>query len=53
MTPAIRQEVLYKHVVQDIIIPIKHMEEGMELFHKEFCIYPILGKLFMGGLCAN
>eukprot|EP00612_Vaucheria_litorea_P008520 CAMPEP_0171472976 /NCGR_PEP_ID=MMETSP0946-20130122/1580_1 /TAXON_ID=109269 /ORGANISM="Vaucheria litorea, Strain CCMP2940" /LENGTH=478 /DNA_ID=CAMNT_0012002679 /DNA_START=514 /DNA_END=1947 /DNA_ORIENTATION=- len=42
MTPQIRKEVVYKHVVQDIIIPIDEMARSIDLFHEWFNIYPLL-----------
>jgi delta24-sterol reductase len=42
MTPQIRREVVYKHVVQDIIIPIDEMARSIDLFHEWFEIYPLL-----------
>lgn len=42
MTPQIRREVVYKHVVQDIIIPIDEMSRSIDLFHEWFEIYPLL-----------
>eukprot|EP00640_Fibrocapsa_japonica_P001930 CAMPEP_0113943062 /NCGR_PEP_ID=MMETSP1339-20121228/18816_1 /TAXON_ID=94617 /ORGANISM="Fibrocapsa japonica" /LENGTH=443 /DNA_ID=CAMNT_0000947817 /DNA_START=468 /DNA_END=1799 /DNA_ORIENTATION=+ /assembly_acc=CAM_ASM_000762 len=42
MTPQIRKEVVYKHVVQDIIIPIDEMSKSIDLFHEWFEIYPLL-----------
>ena len=31
MTPQIRREVVYKHVVQDIIIPVDEMSRSIDL----------------------
>jgi delta24-sterol reductase len=42
MTPQIRREVIYKHVVQDIIIPIDEMSQAIDNFHEWFEIYPLL-----------
>jgi hypothetical protein len=42
MTPQIRREVVYKHVVQDIIIPVDEMSRSIDLFHEWFEIYPLL-----------
>lgn len=42
MSPKVREEVVYKHVVQDIIVPIKDMKSACDLFHEEFDIYPLL-----------
>ncbi|KAG5176936.1 hypothetical protein JKP88DRAFT_189544 [Tribonema minus] len=42
MTPQIRKEVVYKHVVQDIIIPVDEMARSIDLFHEWFNIYPLL-----------
>ena len=42
MTPQIRREVVYKHVVQDIIIPLHEMSRSIDLFHEWFEIYPLL-----------
>jgi Delta24-sterol reductase len=42
MTPQIRKEVVYKHVVQDIIIPVDEMARAIDLFHEWFNIYPLL-----------
>lgn len=42
MTPQIRREVVYKHVVQDIIIPISEMSNSVDKFHDWFEIYPLL-----------
>lgn len=42
MTRAIRESVVTKHVVQDIIVPIDAMRDGLELFHKQFDLYPLL-----------
>lgn len=43
MTPQIRREVVYKHVVQDIIIPLDELERSIDLFHNWFevrrCVY--------------
>ena len=36
MTPEIRREVVYKHVVQDIIIPVDEMSRSIDLFHEWF-----------------
>ena len=36
MTPQIRREVVYKHVVQDIIIPIDELSRSIDLFHEWF-----------------
>ncbi|CAM9420866.1 unnamed protein product [Phaeothamnion confervicola] len=42
MTPQIRREVVYKHVVQDIIIPVDELQRSIDLFHEWFEIYPLL-----------
>mmetsp|Transcript_11332 Transcript_11332/g.29706 ORF Transcript_11332/g.29706 Transcript_11332/m.29706 type:complete len:181 (-) Transcript_11332:415-957(-) len=42
MTTAIRESVVTKHVVQDIVVPIDCMPGGLQLFHEEFEIYPLL-----------
>lgn len=42
MTPQIRRDVVYKHVVQDIIIPVDEMSRSIDLFHEMFEIYPLL-----------
>lgn len=42
MTRAIRESVVTKHVVQDIIVPIDAMRDGLELFHEQFDLYPLL-----------
>ncbi|KAL1921770.1 uncharacterized protein VTP21DRAFT_10412 [Calcarisporiella thermophila] len=41
-TPEVRQELLYKHVVQDITIPMSLMKESIYLFEDIFCLYPLL-----------
>ncbi|KAI9298914.1 FAD-binding domain-containing protein, partial [Neoconidiobolus thromboides FSU 785] len=41
-TPEIRKKTVYNHVVQDVMVPIKHMKEAIELFDDEFSIYPLL-----------
>lgn len=42
MTPQIRREVIYKHVVQDMIVPMDNMSEAIDKFHEWFNIYPLL-----------
>lgn len=42
MTPQIRREVIYKHVVQDMIVPMECMSEAINKFHEWFNIYPLL-----------
>ncbi|KAG8457262.1 hypothetical protein KFE25_011936 [Diacronema lutheri] len=42
MTTAIRESVVTKHVVQDIVVPIDSMQDGLKLFHEQFNIYPLL-----------
>ena len=39
---AIRESVVTKHVVQDIVVPIDSMQDGLKLFHEQFNIYPLL-----------
>ncbi len=42
MNKGVRRKLIYKHVVQDIIIPISVMSEAIDLFHDLFEIYPLL-----------
>ncbi|CAM9134024.1 unnamed protein product [Chrysoparadoxa australica] len=42
MSPQIRQDVVYKHVVQDIIIPLTELSRSIDLFDSLFEIYPLL-----------
>jgi len=42
MTPQIRREVIYKHVVQDMMVPMSCMSEAIDKFHEWFDIYPLL-----------
>ncbi|KAI0225012.1 hypothetical protein L0F63_005129 [Massospora cicadina] len=41
-TPEIRRRCVYQHVVQDVMVPIKHMKEAVELYDEAFGIYPLL-----------
>jgi delta24-sterol reductase len=40
--PAIRKSSIYAHVVQESIIPLKHLEEGIDKFDDWFGVYPLL-----------
>lgn len=42
MTEEIRRRLVEKHVVQDIVIPIRSMEEAVSRFDAWFGIYPLL-----------
>jgi delta24-sterol reductase len=42
MNRGVREKLIFKHVVQDIIVPIARMREAVDLFHEEFDIYPLL-----------
>jgi delta24-sterol reductase len=42
MNKGVRRKLIFKHVVQDIIIPISVMSEAIDLFHDLFEIYPLL-----------
>jgi Delta24-sterol reductase len=42
MTKEIRQRVINKHIVQDIIVPLSVMSETVDLFHDLFEVYPLL-----------
>ncbi|KAJ9061351.1 hypothetical protein DSO57_1021536 [Entomophthora muscae] len=40
--PKIRRQTVYQHVIHDAMVPIKYMEQAIELFDEEFGIYPLL-----------
>ncbi|KAJ1617411.1 hypothetical protein T492DRAFT_495224 [Pavlovales sp. CCMP2436] len=42
LTPSIREAAVTKQVVQDIILPMDDLADAVELFHKEWEIYPLL-----------
>jgi delta24-sterol reductase len=42
MTEGIRWKLVHKHVVQDIIVPMRELERSVEEFHKRFEVYPLL-----------
>ena len=42
MNKGVRKKLIFKHVVQDIIIPISVMSESIDLFDDLFEIYPLL-----------
>ncbi|MGB5192828.1 MAG: FAD-binding protein [Polyangiales bacterium] len=42
MTEGVRWKLVHKHVVQDIIIPMRELEGAVEEFHRRFEVYPLL-----------
>jgi delta24-sterol reductase len=40
--PVIRKSAIYAHVVQESIMPLKHLKEGVEKFDDWFGVYPLL-----------
>ena len=40
--PVVRRASVYAHVVQESIMPLKHLEEGVEKFDDWFGVYPLL-----------
>jgi len=40
-TEALNKLYTEKHVVQDMLVPIKSLSESLQLFHKEFELYPL------------
>ncbi|KJZ70642.1 hypothetical protein HIM_09962 [Hirsutella minnesotensis 3608] len=40
--PAIREASVFKHVVQDIVVPLRHLKDAINLFHDAFEVYPLL-----------
>jgi delta24-sterol reductase len=42
MTEGIRWKLVHKHVVQDIIVPMRELERSVEEFHERFEVYPLL-----------
>lgn len=42
MTEEVRQKLVYKHVVQDMMFPLDDLEESVELCHGLFDTYPLL-----------
>lgn len=40
--PAIREASVFKHVVQDIVIPLRHLKDTINLYHDAFEVYPLL-----------
>lgn len=40
--PVIRKASVYAHVVQESIMPIQHLEKGIEQFNEWFNVYPLL-----------
>lgn len=40
--PAIRKSSVWAHVVQESIMPLKHLKEGVEKFDEWFGVYPLL-----------
>ncbi|MEM9727255.1 MAG: FAD-binding protein [Myxococcota bacterium] len=42
MTEGVRHKLVHKHVVQDVIVPIRGLKSAVELFHERFEVYPLL-----------
>lgn len=42
MTEGVRWKLVHKHVVQDVIIPMRELESAVEEFHRRFEVYPLL-----------
>ncbi|OAA73049.1 24-dehydrocholesterol reductase [Akanthomyces lecanii RCEF 1005] len=40
--PAIREASVFKHVVQDIVVPLSHLKDAIEIYHDAFEVYPLL-----------
>ncbi|ATY58678.1 24-dehydrocholesterol reductase [Cordyceps militaris] len=40
--PAIREASVFKHVVQDIIVPLRHLKDAISVYHDAFEVYPLL-----------
>lgn len=41
-TPEIRKRTVYEHVIQDMIVPMRYLKDSVELFEREFAVYPLL-----------
>ena len=42
MTEGVRWKLVHKHVVQDVIVPMRELERSVEEFHERFEVYPLL-----------
>jgi delta24-sterol reductase len=42
MTEGVRWKLVHKHVVQDVIIPMRELKRAVEEFHERFEVYPLL-----------
>lgn len=42
MTEEVRHRLVYKHVVQDMLVPLSELETAVEHFHQWFEVYPLL-----------
>lgn len=42
MTEGVRHKLVHKHVVQDVIVPMKDLKDAVDLFHERFEVYPLL-----------
>jgi delta24-sterol reductase len=40
--PAVRDASVFKHVVQDIVVPLRNLKETINIFHDAFEVYPLL-----------
>ncbi|RCI12967.1 hypothetical protein L249_0489 [Ophiocordyceps polyrhachis-furcata BCC 54312] len=40
--PAIREASVFKHVVQDVVVPLRDLKDTIDLFHGAFEVYPLL-----------
>ncbi|MFW5926022.1 MAG: FAD-binding oxidoreductase [Myxococcota bacterium] len=42
MTEGVRKNLVHKHVAQDLLVPLRHLPEAVELSHERFGVYPLL-----------
>lgn len=40
--PAIREASVFKHVVQDIVVPLRHLKDAIQVYDDAFEVYPLL-----------